>query len=76
DAAPGFDTEAGYRRQEALRKENNIGPKMGNFSIFSEEMTDPLVAFARQWRPDLIVYPPLGVVGPLSAAKYDIPVVM
>lgn len=25
DAAPGFDSEAGYRRQEALRKENNIG---------------------------------------------------
>lgn len=22
DAAPGFDSEAGYRRQEALRKEN------------------------------------------------------
>lgn len=49
---------------------------MGNFSFFSEEMTDPLVAFAGQWRPDLIVYPPLGVVGPLIAAKYDIPVVM
>lgn len=76
DAAPGFDSEAGYRRQEALRKENNIGTKMGNFSFFSEEMTDPLVAFAGQWRPDLIVYPPLGVVGPLIAAKYDIPVVM
>lgn len=27
DAAPGFDSEAGYRRQEALRKENNIGTK-------------------------------------------------
>ncbi len=38
---------------------NNIGTKMGNFSFFSEEMTDPLVAFAGQWRPDLIVYPPL-----------------
>ncbi|SUI22162.1 Glycosyltransferase IroB [Salmonella enterica subsp. enterica] len=76
DAAPGFDSEAGYRRQEALRKENNIGTKMGNFSFFSEEMTDPLVAFVGQWRPDLIVYPPLGVVGPLIAAKYDIPVVM
>ena len=49
---------------------------MGNFSFFSEEMTDPLVAFVGQWRPDLIVYPPLGVVGPLIAAKYDIPVVM
>ena len=49
---------------------------MGNFSFFSEEMADQLVEFAGHWRPDLIVYPPLGVVGPLIAAKYDIPVVM
>ncbi|XIV54335.1 hypothetical protein AB2E30_26860 (plasmid) [Escherichia coli] len=32
--------------------------------------------FAGHWRPDLIIYPPLGVIGPLIAAKYDIPVVM
>ncbi|AEG95589.1 MULTISPECIES: salmochelin biosynthesis C-glycosyltransferase IroB [Klebsiella] len=76
DAAPGFDSEADYRRREAQRKESNIGTKMGNFSFFSEEMADQLVEFAGHWRPDLIVYPPLGVVGPLIAAKYDIPVVM
>ncbi|NPI87011.1 glycosyl transferase, partial [Escherichia coli] len=35
-----------------------------------------LVEFAGHWRPDLIIYPPLGVIGPLIAAKYDIPVVM
>lgn len=49
---------------------------MGNFSFFSEEMVDHLVEFAGHWRPDLIIYPPLGVIGPLIAAKYDIPVVM
>ncbi len=49
---------------------------MGNFSFFSEEMADHLVEFAGHWRPDLIIYPPLGVIGPLIAAKYDIPVVM
>lgn len=38
DAAPGFDSEADYRRREAQRKESNIGTKMGNFSFFSEEM--------------------------------------
>ena len=38
DAAPGLDSEAGYCRHEALRKESHIGTKMGNFSFFSEEM--------------------------------------
>ncbi|VFS44905.1 Glycosyltransferase IroB [Enterobacter cancerogenus] len=46
DAAPGFDSEADYRRREAQRKESNIGTKMGNFSFFSEEMADHLVEFA------------------------------
>ncbi len=40
DAAPGLDSEAGYCRHEALRKESHIGTKMGNFSFFSEEMAD------------------------------------
>jgi len=39
-------------------------------------MADGLVEFASQWHPDLIVYPPLGVVGPLVGAKFNIPVVM
>ncbi|MDP4446391.1 salmochelin biosynthesis C-glycosyltransferase IroB, partial [Escherichia coli] len=76
DAAPGLDSEAGYRHHEAQRKKSNIGTQMGNFSFFSEEMADHLVEFAGHWRPDLIIYPPLGVIGPLIAAKYDIPVVM
>ncbi|WP_380180279.1 glycosyltransferase [Kalamiella sp. sgz302252] len=76
DAAPGFDSEADYRRREDLRKKSNAGTKMGNFSFFSEEMADRLVEMAGEWKPDLIVYPPLGVVGPLIGAKYNIPVVM
>lgn len=76
DAAPGFDSEADYRRREDLRKQSNAGTRMGNFSFFSEEMADRLVDFTREWRPDLIVYPPLGVVGPMLGAKFDIPVVM
>lgn len=76
DAAPGFDSEADYRRREDLRKKNHVGTRMGNFSFFSEEMADRLVDYTREWRPDLIVYPPLGVVGPMLAAKFDIPIVM
>lgn len=73
DAAPGLDSESEYRRQEEKRKKSN---KTGNFSFYSDQMADRLIELAGKWRPDLIVYPPLGVVGPLIAAKYRIPVVM
>ncbi|SUG85864.1 Glycosyltransferase IroB [Salmonella enterica subsp. enterica] len=75
DAAPGFDSEAGYRRQEALRKENNIGTKMGNFSFFSEEMTDPLSRSPGSGGQISSSTLPWGR-WTLIAAKYDIPVVM
>ncbi len=39
-------------------------------------MADRLIEFAGHWRPDLIVYPPPGVLGPLIGAKFGIPVVM
>lgn len=73
DAAPELDSEAEYRHRSALRKKSNT---TGNFSFFSDEMADRLVEFTGQWMPELIVYPPLGVLGPLLAAKYGIPVVM
>lgn len=73
DAAPELDSEAQYRQREHLRKKYN---QVGNFSFFSEEMADNLVEFTAQWRPELIVYPPLGAIGPLLAAKFKIPSVM
>ncbi len=39
-------------------------------------MADRLIEFAGHWRPDLIVYPPPAVLGPLIGAKFGIPVVM
>ncbi|MFJ8948533.1 glycosyltransferase [Streptomyces sp. NPDC102381] len=76
DAAPDLDSEAEYRQGEGRRKRLNMGTKMGRFSFFGDEMADALVDFAGAWRPDLVIYPPLGVAGPLVAAKYDLPVVM
>lgn len=73
DAAPELDSEAQYQDREEIRKKNNI---VGNFSFFGNEMADRLIEFAGHWRPDLIVYPPLGVLGPLIGAKFGIPVVM
>lgn len=76
DAAPMLDSEAEYCQREDLRKRGIIGTNKGSFSFFSDEMTDRLVEFTGQWRPDLIIYPPLGLAGPLVAAKFGIPVVM
>ncbi|TSI14546.1 nucleotide disphospho-sugar-binding domain-containing protein [Brevibacterium aurantiacum] len=76
DAAPDLDSEADYKRRELDRLRNNAGTKPGDFSFFSEEMSDALVEFTNSWQPDLIVYPPLGVVGPLLGTKFGIPTVM
>ncbi|ROP63024.1 UDP:flavonoid glycosyltransferase YjiC (YdhE family) [Enterobacter sp. BIGb0383] len=76
DAAPGLNSEAEYCRQEERRKKGIICTNSGNFSFFSDEMTDRLVELTAEWKPDLIVYPPLGLVGPLLGAKFAIPVVM
>lgn len=76
DAAPGLDSEAEYKRRELERLRNRTGTRPGDFSFFSEEMADALVDYTRAWAPDLIVYPPLGVLGPLLGTKFHIPTVM
>ncbi|MCP3424546.1 DUF1205 domain-containing protein [Rothia sp. AR01] len=76
DAAPGLDPDAEYRRREEDRKRRQLGTRPGGFSFFSDEMTDRLVDLTARWRPDLIVYPPLGVVGRLLGAKFGIPTVL
>lgn len=76
DAAPALDSEAAYKRGEEERKRQQLGTRMGRFSFFSEEMADRLVGWVAAWRPDLIIYPPLGVVARLLSAKFDIPAVM
>ncbi|MEZ0095636.1 activator-dependent family glycosyltransferase [Streptacidiphilus sp. EB129] len=37
------------------------------FAYYNEPMIDDLVAFARFWRPDLVVWDPLTYAGPLAA---------
>lgn len=76
DAAPGLDPDAEYRAQEERRKREKLGTKPGGFSFFSDEMADNLVDYVRDWQPDVIVYPPLGVAARLLGAKFDIPTVM
>lgn len=37
------------------------------FAVYNESMLDDLVAFARSWRPDLIIWDPLTYAGPIAA---------
>ncbi|MGW0520090.1 nucleotide disphospho-sugar-binding domain-containing protein [Crossiella sp. NPDC003009] len=41
----------------------------------AEAMTDDVIAFARRWRPELIVYDPTTYAGPLAAAALGVPAV-
>ncbi|MEU7147425.1 nucleotide disphospho-sugar-binding domain-containing protein [Streptomyces sp. NPDC045470] len=83
DCAPGIDPDALYAAMEKGRQgkppapgEQRTAPKGKGFSFFSEEMADTMVDIARQWRPDLVVHTPNGVVGQLVAAALGIPSVV
>lgn len=45
------------------------------FAEVAEAMTPDLAAFARRWRPDLVVHEPSAYAGPLVAAALDVPAV-
>jgi UDP:flavonoid glycosyltransferase YjiC (YdhE family) len=45
------------------------------FMDLADAMVDDLVAFARAWRPDVIVYDPLTYAAPLAAAVVGVPAV-
>jgi Protein of unknown function (DUF1205) len=52
------------------------GPRvLGMFLRIAEAMADELVAFARAWRPDLVVYDPTAWAAPLAAAAVGVPAV-
>jgi UDP:flavonoid glycosyltransferase YjiC (YdhE family) len=41
----------------------------------TEAMAGPLIGYARAWRPDLVVYDPTALAGPLAAAAVGVPAV-
>lgn len=46
------------------------------FGAVNDRMADGVVAVARRWRPDLVVYEPLAVAGALAAAGIGVPAVL
>jgi UDP:flavonoid glycosyltransferase YjiC (YdhE family) len=48
---------------------------LSGFTAHSEAMADDLLSFARDWRPDLVVFDPTTYVGPMVAAAIGVPAV-
>jgi UDP:flavonoid glycosyltransferase YjiC (YdhE family) len=51
----------------------NIRNGIGIFVEIAEAMVDDLVAFGRQWRPDVVVFEPTTFAGPLAAQVLGVP---
>lgn len=72
-ARVGHDLDAVARIRDYIPGRNpgpaGRGPRAVTlFAELAEAMADDLVAFARAWRPDLVVHEPTAYAGPLAAA--------
>ncbi|GAB3936345.1 salmochelin biosynthesis C-glycosyltransferase IroB [Micromonospora vulcania] len=45
------------------------------FGALNDQLTDPVVALATQWRPDLVLHEPFAVAGAVAAARLGVPAV-
>jgi UDP:flavonoid glycosyltransferase YjiC (YdhE family) len=68
--APGA-TMAGWRPDSRDR----VRRVFAVFAAYSEAMLDDLWAYARAWRPDLVVFDPTTMAGPVVAAALGVPAV-
>ncbi|RSM44872.1 DUF1205 domain-containing protein [Amycolatopsis balhimycina DSM 5908] len=65
------DSEAGRRRDQA---QNRLGREMLRIVLDGcTAMLDDAYAFARAWRPDLVVYEPTGFLGGILATVLEVP---
>ncbi|WP_232534285.1 nucleotide disphospho-sugar-binding domain-containing protein [Plantactinospora sp. KBS50] len=64
-----LDFAAGYRGRQTG---GSADPKL-MFAAVAEAMVDDLVALARSWRPDLVVWEPTSFAGPVAAAALGVP---
>ncbi|MEU3465893.1 nucleotide disphospho-sugar-binding domain-containing protein [Streptomyces sp. NPDC006733] len=52
------------------------GPRaLQMFLAHAESMTEDLVGLAKEWRPDLVVFEPTALAGPIAAASVGVPAV-
>ncbi|MET8309359.1 nucleotide disphospho-sugar-binding domain-containing protein [Micromonospora sp. NPDC005173] len=45
------------------------------FGALNDQLTDPVVELATEWRPDLVVYEPFAVAGAVAAARLGVPAI-
>ncbi|MGW3603886.1 hypothetical protein [Micromonospora sp. NPDC005161] len=45
------------------------------FGALNDQLTDPIVALATRWRPDLVLHEPFAVAGAVAAARLGVPAV-
>ncbi|MEU5781229.1 nucleotide disphospho-sugar-binding domain-containing protein [Micromonospora lupini] len=84
DVAPGFDFGRIARRvflRHPLIARAEMAGTAGTrgagllFGALNDQLTDPVVALATEWRPDLVVHEPFAVAGAVAAARLDVPAV-
>ncbi|GAA1774833.1 nucleotide disphospho-sugar-binding domain-containing protein [Actinomadura chokoriensis] len=65
------ETDPGWRNSEEARAARG----MRMFAAVAEAMADDVIAFARRWQPDVIVYEPRGYAGLVAAEVLGLPLV-
>lgn len=81
DVAPLFAERVGpmydidWSDREPAAAEADAEAVVGVFAGIADRMADDLVAFARSWRPDLVVHEPTAAAGALVAAVLGVPAV-
>jgi UDP:flavonoid glycosyltransferase YjiC (YdhE family) len=61
--------------RDSARREGGPGDPKALFGAVAAAMVDDLVAYARWWRPDLVVWEPTTFAAPVAAAAIGVPAV-
>lgn len=62
-------------RARRANGERGYAGMVGTGLAVAEHLIDGLIAYGHTWRPDLVVYEPASLVGPLAAAIFEVPAV-
>jgi UDP:flavonoid glycosyltransferase YjiC (YdhE family) len=74
-SVPDAPPPGGSMREWTADRRDRVRRVFGVFAAYSDAMLDDLYAFARSWRPDLIVFDPTTFAGPVVGAALGIPAV-
>jgi UDP:flavonoid glycosyltransferase YjiC (YdhE family) len=74
-SVPDAPPPGGSMREWTPDRRDRVRRVFGVFAAYSDAMLDDLYAFARSWRPDLIVFDPTTFAGPVVGAALGVPAV-